>query len=195
MVPIRPLPLQYRTFIRCRGCSEESSRPRPNTGHAGLGERFTLRAGRGELRAVSAPGQIRQDSVSRNAPAVGRLSRNLGRAGRPTRRCPVSYRMSSRFACLHSQRFSVISPREGPRQVRQWSPQSRTSGVIVSRFRRPQVVLVYDADVRDGSWLCENAKTLNRDRRSYSSKTASGLQFPSAFTLEIKRENVLLVAF
>jgi hypothetical protein len=67
--------------------------------------------------------------------------------------------------------------------------------VIVSRFRRPQVVLVYDADVRDGSWLCENAKTLNRDRRSYSSKTASGLQFPSAFTLEIKLENVLLVAF
>ena len=27
------------------------------------------------------------------------------------------------------------------------------------------------AYVSSGSWLCENAKTLNRDRRSYSSKT------------------------
>jgi hypothetical protein len=48
---------------------------------------------------------------------------------------------------------------------------------------------------RNGSWLCENAKTLNRDRRSYSSKTALGLQFASAFNLEIKLENVILVAF
>jgi len=46
-----------------------------------------------------------------------------------------------------------------------------------------------------GSWLCENAKTLNRDRRSYSSKTALGLQFESAFNLEIELKNVILVAF
>jgi hypothetical protein len=50
-------------------------------------------------------------------------------------------------------------------------------------------------NVRLGSWLCENAKTLNRDRRSYSSKTALGLQFASAFNLEIKLEDVILVAF
>jgi hypothetical protein len=46
-----------------------------------------------------------------------------------------------------------------------------------------------------GSWLCENAKTLNRDRRSHSSKAASGLQFASAFNLEIELKNVILVAF
>src|SRR5258705_11114239 len=54
---------------------------------------------------------------------------------------------------------------------------------------------LYDYDVRCGSWLCENAKTLNRDRRSYSSKTALGLQFESAFNLEIELKNVILVAF
>jgi hypothetical protein len=46
-----------------------------------------------------------------------------------------------------------------------------------------------------GSWPCENAKALNRDRRSYSSKTALGLQFENAFNLEIELKNVILVAF
>src|SRR5258705_7535709 len=54
---------------------------------------------------------------------------------------------------------------------------------------------LYDYDVRCGSWLCENAQTLNRDRRSYSSKTALGLQFESAFNLEIELKNVILDAF
>jgi hypothetical protein len=43
--------------------------------------------------------------------------------------------------------------------------------------------------------MCENAKTLNRDRRSYSSKGALGLQFASAFNLEIELKNIILVAF
>jgi hypothetical protein len=40
-----------------------------------------------------------------------------------------------------------------------------------------------------GSWPCENAKTLNRDRRSYSSKTAfvaqgaSGLNFKLSYSI------------
>jgi hypothetical protein len=50
-------------------------------------------------------------------------------------------------------------------------------------------------NVRSGSWLCENAKPLKDDRRNYSSKTALGLLFASAFNLEIKLENVILVAF
>ncbi len=41
-------------------------------------------------------------------------------------------------------------------------------------------------DVRLGSWLCENAKTLNRDRRSYSSKTVLVAQRASEFNLEIE---------
>jgi hypothetical protein len=38
-------------------------------------------------------------------------------------------------------------------------------------------------------------KTLNRDRRSCSSKTALGLQFESTFNLEIELKNVILGAF
>jgi hypothetical protein len=50
-------------------------------------------------------------------------------------------------------------------------------------------------DVGNGSWLCENAKALDRYRRSYSSKTVSGIQFENTFDLEIELKNVILVAF
>ena len=49
-----------------------------------------------------------------------------------------------------------------------------------------------DAHVRNGSWLCENAKTLNRDRRSYSSKTALVAQGASGLHLEVGLENIIL---
>ena len=49
--------------------------------------------------------------------------------------------------------------------------------------------------VSNGSWLCENAKALNRNRRSYSSKTVPGVQFENTFDLEIELKNVILVAF
>jgi hypothetical protein len=45
---------------------------------------------------------------------------------------------------------------------------------------------------RSGSWLCENAKTLNRDRRSYSSKTVLVAQRASGFNLEIEPGNIIL---
>ena len=51
-----------------------------------------------------------------------------------------------------------------------------------------------DTDVRSGSWLCKNAKTLNRDRRSYSSKTALVVQLASEFNLEVELKNIILVA-
>jgi hypothetical protein len=47
-------------------------------------------------------------------------------------------------------------------------------------------------DVCFGSWLCENAKTLNRDRRSYSSKTVLVGQQASGFNLEIELKNIIL---
>src|SRR3979490_358414 len=47
-------------------------------------------------------------------------------------------------------------------------------------------------NVRFGSWLCENAKTLNRDRRSYSSKTVLVAQRASEFNLEIELKNIIL---
>ena len=40
------------------------------------------------------------------------------------------------------------------------------------------------AHVRAGS--CKNAKTLNRDRRNYSSKTALVAQLASEFNLEVE---------
>src|SRR6478736_10578000 len=48
------------------------------------------------------------------------------------------------------------------------------------------------AHVRNGSWLCENAKTLNRDRRSYSSRTVLVAQRASGFNLEIELKNIIL---
>jgi hypothetical protein len=45
---------------------------------------------------------------------------------------------------------------------------------------------------RCGPWLCENAKTLNRDRRSYSSKTVLVAQHASGFNLEIELKNIIL---
>ena len=44
-----------------------------------------------------------------------------------------------------------------------------------------------------GSWLCENAKLLDDDRRSYSSKTALGHQLAIAFNFKIELKNVILV--
>jgi hypothetical protein len=46
-----------------------------------------------------------------------------------------------------------------------------------------------------GSWLCENAKTLNDDRKSDSSETVLGLQIEIAFNLRIEMENVIPVVF
>jgi hypothetical protein len=42
---------------------------------------------------------------------------------------------------------------------------------------------------------CKNAKTLNHDRRSYSSKTASVAQLASEFNLEIELKKIILVTF
>ena len=47
-------------------------------------------------------------------------------------------------------------------------------------------------NVRLGSWLCENAKTLNRDRRTCSSKTVLVAQRASGFNLEIDLKNIIL---
>jgi len=40
-------------------------------------------------------------------------------------------------------------------------------------------------------WPCKNAKTLNRDRRSYSSKTVLVTQRASGFNLEIELKNII----
>jgi hypothetical protein len=48
------------------------------------------------------------------------------------------------------------------------------------------------ANVRFGSWLCENAKTVNHDRRTCSSKTVLVAQRASGFNLEIELKNIIL---
>jgi hypothetical protein len=49
------------------------------------------------------------------------------------------------------------------------------------------------AQDRFGSRLCENAKTLNRDRTSYSFKTILGAHTASQFNFEIELKNIILV--
>jgi hypothetical protein len=46
-----------------------------------------------------------------------------------------------------------------------------------------------------GSWSCENAKTRDHDRRSYSSETALALNRASAFNLTNELKNAILAAF
>ena len=43
-----------------------------------------------------------------------------------------------------------------------------------------------------GSWSCKNAKTLNRDRRSYSSKTDLVAKRATGFNLESELKNIIL---
>jgi hypothetical protein len=45
-----------------------------------------------------------------------------------------------------------------------------------------------------GSWLCENAKPLKDDRRSYLSTTALGHQLAIAFNFKIELKNVIDIA-
>jgi hypothetical protein len=51
------------------------------------------------------------------------------------------------------------------------------------------------ANFRCGSWPCKNTKTLERDRRSYSSKTVLALKLANAFNLDDELTNVILVVF
>ena len=54
-------------------------------------------------------------------------------------------------------------------------------------------LLLQISDVRFGSWLCENATPLKRDRRSYSSTTVLARKLASAFNLDDELKNVILV--
>src|SRR6266480_7446260 len=51
------------------------------------------------------------------------------------------------------------------------------------------------ANVRFGSWLCENAKMPEGDRTSYSSKTVFTPNLASEFNSENELKNVILAAF
>ena len=51
------------------------------------------------------------------------------------------------------------------------------------------------ANVRFGSWLCKNARSLNRDRRSHLSETALVAQLASEFNLAIELKKIILLAF
>jgi hypothetical protein len=50
-------------------------------------------------------------------------------------------------------------------------------------------------NVRVGSWLCENAKTPEGDRRSYSSKTVLALKLAGVLNSENELKNVILAVF
>jgi hypothetical protein len=67
---------------------------------------------------------------------------------------------------------------------------------MVSRNIRRFKALPLKADhFRNGFWLCENARTPDSDRRSYSFKTVSTVKLASTFNLKRELENVILAAF
>jgi len=74
--------------------------------------------------------------------------------------------------------------------------RSTCCGTVCNRggrsYSRSPLGQLANQRVRFGSWLCENAKTLNRDRRSYSSKTVLVAQQASGFNLEIELKNIIL---
>ena len=47
----------------------------------------------------------------------------------------------------------------------------------------------------NGSWLCENAKRFDGDRRSYSPKTVVTVKLASELNFKNELKNVLLAAF
>jgi hypothetical protein len=58
----------------------------------------------------------------------------------------------------------------------------------------PEVGMSYH-EVRFGSWLCENAKTPEGDRRSYSSNTVLALKLADVLNSENELKNLILVTF
>jgi len=64
--------------------------------------------------------------------------------------------------------------------------------MIIAVVRHSKIGASY---VGSGSWLCENAKTLDGDRRSYSSKTALTVKRASELNLTNEPKNVILAAF
>jgi hypothetical protein len=82
---------------------------------------------------------------------------------------------------------------KGPPRTREaWVSSEPSSSIFSAADTFTAIQPSEDGHVRFGSWLCENAKTLNRDRRSYSSKTVSVAQRASGFNLEIELKNIIL---
>jgi hypothetical protein len=67
----------------------------------------------------------------------------------------------------------------------------RTNRLVPLQFR----IELPGNDVRFGSWLCENARTLGGDRTSYSLKTDFAVKRASALNLENELKNVILAEF
>ena len=64
---------------------------------------------------------------------------------------------------------------------------------MLVQYPDPSSFLEYhDRQLSEGSWLCENANTINRDRRGYSSKTALVAARASGLNLEVELENIIL---
>jgi hypothetical protein len=102
---------------------------------------------------------------------------------------------------------TIASPRRYDAVVRH-TPQSaslRCSAILhyASRaavFRRVRSCTIADVPIdmdfrRDGPRPCENAKTRDADRKSYSSKSASAVNCASALNLTNELKNVFLAAF
>jgi hypothetical protein len=90
--------------------------------------------------------------------------------------------------------LTALLPRAGSGRHQLRGQKRRLRGVSVgsdaSTASEPDVVAIFGF----GSWLCENAKSHNGGRRSYSSETALGFQLASVFNLKSELKNFILVA-
>src|SRR4029079_18980023 len=68
-------------------------------------------------------------------------------------------------------------------------------GFLITRQRHNarRATLGLGPDFRNASWPCKNAKTLNRDRRSHSSRTALVARLESEFSLAIELKKIILL--
>ena len=92
-------------------------------------------------------------------------------------------------------------PDSRPHSLPGQTPPARCAQIETLRRQRMTAALPASVDavsicgyVSVGSWVCENAETFERDRRSYSSKADSALKLASAF-LDDQLKNVILVVF
>jgi len=119
------------------------------------------------------------------------------------RTIPDGIRFSARVRIAASVRHSPASRwRKSSRQLHGWR---RARGWLVlfrdlrldpyDRLTGWRSNFWADSNVRSGVLAEKNAKTLNRDRRNYSSKTTLVAQLASQFNLEVELKNIILVAF
>ncbi len=113
---------------------------------------------------------------------------------------PADTLKEDNYVLLGSERRSHIRPML---ELQDWGSMYLNSLAVSEAYRGSGIgakllswaeASAKNLDVGEGPSLCENAKTLNRGRTSYSFKIALGAQTVSPFNFETVAEHIILVA-